>query len=52
MNNSLKCQEMMSTQQESYQIIRIIKIIIDLLAMINQEKQILVFLNKKILREN
>ena len=52
MKNLLKCQEMMTVQQETYYIICIIKIIIDLLAFIYQDKQIKIFLNKLILQEN
>ena len=52
MKNLLKCQEMLTIQHEIYLIICIIRNIITLLALIYQDKQIRVFLNKLILQEN
>ena len=52
MKNLLKCQEMLTIQNEIYSIICIIRNIITLLALIYQDKQIQIFLNKLILQEN
>ena len=49
MTNLSKCQEMMTIQQGTYLIICVIKIIMNLLVQICQDKQIRVFLKKLIL---
>ena len=51
MKNLSKYQKMVTTQQEIYWIFRIIKVAINLLVQIYQDKQIHVFLNKSILQE-
>ena len=48
MKNLSKCQEVMTLQQEIYWIISNIKIIINLLALIYQEKRVQIILNKSI----
>ena len=51
MKNLSKCQELMIIQQKIYKIFRVIKIIINLLVEIYQDKQIRIFFNKLIFRE-
>ena len=49
MKNLLKCQEIMTMQQETYYIICTIKIIMNAIVFICQDKQIQVFFHKLIL---
>ena len=52
MKNLFKCQKLMTTQQETYTIFHVIKIIINSFVYIYQDKQMQTFLNKLILQEN
>ena len=52
MKNLLKCQEVMTIRMKIYWIFCTIKIFINLLAQVHQDKEIQLFLNKLISLEN